>query len=281
MQKVEEAVDEEADDEARPAPSTNRHEQELSELVELTRTLEETEASGLRRSTRAVVQHEPGSKRGRKSKVSDIEYVMLNEFEQEYVKSSEELSRNPPPSTRSDVEYLCERLHDSYYADIYKIVSGSLEQSDFVKSNGQEEEKMDGPLGSFANGSFPPFLGRMVPVSMAKHGKFSWEIRAPFQIPALRWVIRGLIQSGHVGEVEPLEQDNMSSGVIMTNHVYYTDSTLQPFEVLDTKELARRRRANNEDAASSEDEVELSEYEKLRAERVARNTERLKALGLA
>jgi hypothetical protein len=48
--------------------------------------------------------------------------------------------------------------------------------------------------------------------------------------------------------------------------------TIDPF--------ARRLRANNEEAASSEDEAELSAYEKLRAERVARNAERLKALGL-
>jgi len=179
------------------------------------------------------------------------------------------------------VEYICEHLHDSYYADLYKLVSDSLEQSDFDKSKIPIGGNTQAPFGSFANGSFPPYLGRMVPVSLAKYGQFSWEVRAPFQIAALRWVLRGLIKSGHIGEVEPMEQDNMSSGVIMTNHVYYTDSNLQPFEVLDAKELARRRKVNNEEDVSSEDEVELSEYEKMRAERVARNAERLKSLGLA
>ena len=190
----------------------------------------------------------------------------------------------PLPSTRQDVECLCERLHESFYANLHKEFVESLEQAGGTNDgNGGDKSKKDDelPIGSFSYGSFPPFLGRMVPVSLAKHGKFSWEIRAPFQVPALRWVIRGLIQSGHIGELEPLEQESMASGVIMANHVYYTDNSLQPFEVLDSKELARRRRANNEEAESSEDEVELSAYEKLRAERVARNTERLKALGLA
>ena len=278
-QKSEEPADDE-DENIQPA-AESAYEEQLSELVELTRTIDEAETSGLRRSTRAVGHDEGGSKRGKKGRAPDKEYVMLDEFEQAFVKASEELSNNPAPSTRSDVEYLCERLHDSYYADVYKTVSVSLEQSDLNTMNAEVQGKLEGPLGSFANGSFPPFLGRMIPHSMAKHGKFSWEIRAPFQIPALRWVIRGLIKSGHLGEVEPLEQENLSSGVIMTNHVYYTDNSLQPFEILDSKELARRRRANNEQAASSEDEIELSEYEKLRAERVARNAERLKALGLA
>ena len=280
QQNVEEPIN---GDDSRPQPvatSASKHEEEFSELVELTRTLDEADASGLRRSTRAVAT-ESNVKRGKKTKTPDIEFTILNEFEAEFVESSEELSRNPAPSTRSDVEYICEHLHDSYYADLYKLVSDSLEQSDFDKSKIPIGGNTQAPFGSFANGSFPPYLGRMVPVSLAKYGQFSWEVRAPFQIAALRWVLRGLIKSGHIGEVEPMEQDNMSSGVIMTNHVYYTDSNLQPFEVLDAKELARRRKVNNEEDVSSEDEVELSEYEKMRAERVARNAERLKSLGLA
>jgi hypothetical protein len=45
--------------------------------------------------------------------------------------------------------------------------------------------------------------------------------------------------------------------------------------------MQRRRRGNIPREEESEEEVEMSEYEKLRAERVARNAERLKALGLA
>jgi hypothetical protein len=72
----------------------------------------------------------------------------------------------------------------------------------------------------------------------------------------------------------------MSSGVIITNDVYYWDAQLEPFEVLNLRELQRRKRANIADEEASEEDIELSEYEKLRAERVARNAERLKALGL-
>jgi hypothetical protein len=65
--------------------------------------------------------------------------------------------------------------------------------------------------------------------------------------------------------------------------VYYIDETLQPFETLNLKEISRRKRANDvlDQASSANDEVELSAYEKARAERVARNAERLQSLGLA
>jgi hypothetical protein len=45
--------------------------------------------------------------------------------------------------------------------------------------------------------------------------------------------------------------------------------------------LQRRKRAGNIAEEEEEDDYEMSEYERLRAERVARNAERLKALGLA
>ena len=59
-----------------------------------------------------------------------------------------------------------------------------------------------------------------------------------------------------------------------------------PFEVLDVKEMQRRKRAEalTEKEQKEEEEreaVELSAYEKMRADRVARNKERLKLLGLA
>ena len=47
------------------------------------------------------------------------------------------------------------------------------------------------------------------------------------------------------------------------------------FETLD----GRRKKVQNEEK-EEEEEVELSAYEKMRLERVARNKERLKALGL-
>jgi hypothetical protein len=67
----------------------------------------------------------------------------------------------------------------------------------------------------------------------------------------------------------------------LTNDIYYVDANLKPYEVLDLRELQRKKRANREGSEESDDEVEMSEYEKARADRVARNAERLKALGLA
>jgi hypothetical protein len=109
-----------------------------------------------------------------------------------------------------------------------------------------------------------------------------WEIRSPYAVASLRWVIRGLIHSGHLSQVEDLTADNLNSGVLLANHVYYWDSRLEPYEVLDQKELQRRKRANQGGGGGdeSEDEIELSEYEKMRQARVARNAERLKSLGL-
>ena len=171
------------------------------------------------------------------------------------------------PSNRVEVELQNEKRHEEYYSKLYQAYSNLF---------APEEESES--YGLFSNGSFPPYLGRIVPVS--EQGDVSWEIRAPFVVPALRWVLRGLIQSGHLTSLEPMTTD-LSSGVILTNDIYYWDSSLQPFEVLDLKELQRKKRADREADEESEEDIELSEYERLRAERVARNAERLKALGLA
>jgi hypothetical protein len=69
--------------------------------------------------------------------------------------------------------------------------------------------------------------------------------------------------------------------VVIKNDIYYWDPKQQPFEVLDVRGLQRRKRAGNIAEEEEEDDYEMSEYERLRAERVARNAERLKALGLA
>jgi hypothetical protein len=103
----------------------------------------------------------------------------------------------------------------------------------------------------------------------------TWEIRDSYVLPAIHWVLRGLVQSGHLAELD--------TDVLLTNDIYFSDDSQQPFDVLDMKEMQRRKRATlaGYDEQESEEEVEMSEYEKLRAERVARNAERLKALGLA
>jgi hypothetical protein len=148
----------------------------------------------------------------------------------------------------------------------------------------------------FTDNSFPPFLGRIVPVGFCPSASsgdnfcdVKWEIRAPYIIPALRWVLRGLIQSGHLSEIEPLSnslQDNIpvvsGDGVILINHAYYHSNVMRPYDALDVKEMARRKRSEHAPIQEpSRLDVNLSEYEKARLERVERNKERLKLLGLA
>jgi len=153
-------------------------------------------------------------------------------------------------------------LHEVYFAKLYQQLSKFL-------------QPIDSDYGSYVNASFPPFLGRVMP-SLAPDSveDVTWEIREPYVLPAIRWVLRGLVQSGHLSELD--------ADILLTNDIYYTDDSQQPFDVLDMKEMQRRKRANAaSEEEESEEEVEMSEYEKLRAERVARNAERLRALGLA
>ena len=72
--------------------------------------------------------------------------------------------------------------------------------------------------------------------------------------------------------------------LLFPNHVYYIDAQATPFDILDVKELARRKKQQNTKSnvdEDSDDDIEMSEYEKARAERMARNKDRLVALGLA
>lgn len=186
----------------------------------------------------------------------------------EYYRSSAEDDRTF--SNRIQVEMELERLHEERFASLFFRLRDLF----------QKEAK----VGGFVGDSFPPYLGHVTPTlsdSCMKsqlssidraNGNAQWEIRSDFLIPALRWVIRGLVQSEHLSQLD-------DGDLILPNHVYYIDPQADPFEVLDTRESSRRKRAANE-LIEVEDEVELSEYEKLRLERVARNKERLAALGL-
>lgn len=231
---------------------------EFDELVALHRQIEENEASGLRRSTRAHQDDEPGSS---SSKVGDVEFLSVSNELAEDVK---------PPSNRLEIEVIREKMHEEVYAKSFKE-----HQSLLVKEN---IDGADPAAGTFTTDSFPPYLGRVVPAS--DDNDVVWEIRADYVVTALRWVIRGLIRSGHLGEIEPITPESLSSGVVIANNVYYIDDR-EPFEELDSRELIRRKRSGQGGDESSEEEIELSEYERLRAERVKRNEERLKALGLA
>jgi hypothetical protein len=192
--------------------------------------------------------------------------------------------------SRVGVEGIRETLHEQFYAKLYRQHSPNA-------------MILDNELGKYVGGSFPPYLGRVFHTSSGENsGGIVWEIREQYVIPALRWVLRGLVQSGHLAEVdgslsEGIAADNdvsitgpragvaftFGSGIVVPNHEYYINEKFEPFEVLDEKEIMRKRRvqAGGGDEESSDEEVELSAYEKMRAERVARNAERLKLLGLA
>jgi hypothetical protein len=235
-----------------------KRKKELEELFRLQREAEEIERAGLRRSSRAHPGEATNGNMSTKDTTDGFEYFLaglplLGEEDADII-----LQKAVP--SRSDVETQREILHEVYFAKLYQQLSKFLQPTD---------------NGSYVNGSFPPFFGRVFPtVAPACETAVTWEIRAPYVIPAIRWVLRGLLHSGHIAELE--------DGVILTNDIYFTDALQQPFDELDVKEMQRRKRAHNADEEEeSEEEFEMSEYEKMRAERVARNAERLKALGLA
>ena len=132
-------------------------------------------------------------------------------------------------------------------------------------------------IPSFANNIFPPWLGSMA------HGR--WEIRAPYISSAVQWVLRGLVESGHIVEMDGL--GGGSNGAVVLANAYWRGYSV--FDVLgDSNKRAaatkKSRKAEEEEALERRKEKEtqeMGEYERMRAERVARNQERLKALGLS
>jgi len=289
-----------SENEEEESPAANQeYVQEMADLLALQKRFGEAEASSLRRSSR---ESRPTSRRSNRDKKKDVskkteglEYHLMDSSSGVTENGAEEVINqqllSSIPSSRLDLEVLLEKRHEEYYAKLYRSFESELVSSPLVSGGNEDnsdESKEQNRFALYSSGSFPPYLGRVVP-SKNQHG-FTWEIRPPFAVPALRWVIRGLVVSGHLTAIEPmfggsggLSNHDASSGVILSNDVYYWNpETCRPFEVLDTRVLQRKKRAGKFDGDdSSEDEVEMSEYEKLRAERVARNAERLKALGLA
>lgn len=237
---------------------------ELDELIALQKSIEvDREAATSRRATRT--HHSEGSYKN-ETKVIVCEYTNPT-----YNKLDNHV---PLPKTRAEVELACERIHEEYFSKLYYRLQK------FVKVKG------DAAWGVYTDGAFPPYLGRVIPMPtfsadckrISLDGvSIRWEIREANLVPAVRWVIRGLLQSEHLAQLETLDS---SSNLILPNNVYYIDPESTPFDVVDTKELTRRKRASAT-IETSKEEVELSEYEKMRAERVARNAARLKELGLA
>jgi len=288
--------------------TNQEHLQEMADLLALQKRLGETESSNLRRSSRetrpTAGRRSASKKKDATKKTEGLEYHLLSAAATTKSSSSSSGEEKAPPaqqralssipSTRLDVEILLEKRHEEHYAKLYRKHEKDLVAASSSGSSGKDDDDDDEnnnnnqpSFAIYSSGSFPPYLGRVLP-SRNQQGA-SWEIRPPFAVPALRWVLRGLVVSGHLTATEPLfaggagaSNHDTTAGVVLCNDVYYKDPGSVPFEVLDTRVLQRRRRAGKSDGDdSSEDEVEMSEYEKMRAERVARNAERLKALGLA
>lgn len=180
----------------------------------------------------------------------------------------------PETNDRTGVEKMREILHEEYYAKLYHKYCTATNTTIPILL----ETESDEGFGIYSDGSFPPFLGRVVPETSQTSIGVTWEIRSQFVIPALRWVVRGLVASGHLSEWEKFSLSRYETEpLILANHAYFYNETKIPYEVLQTK---RKKTATLEDE-DEEEEVELSAYEKMRAERVARNREKLIALGLA
>ncbi|KAL9184848.1 hypothetical protein ACHAXT_002625 [Thalassiosira profunda] len=209
-----------------------------------------------------------------------VEYYLTNEAVFRPGTAPDGADEPIPTACRSRLgaEGVRETIHERFYARLYR-------------DHAPHALLLEGGLGRYVEGSFPPYLGRVVP---SGDGTVAWEIREPYLVPALRWVLRGLVKSGHLAEVDGSLSDGLSddapaiksfaAGVVVPSHeYYYCGGVRAPYDVLDEREILRRRRQDAAAAESeeSEEEVELSAYEQMRAERVARNAERLKALGLA
>merc|ERR1712032_1692335 len=108
----------------------------------------------------------------------------------------------PIPTTcrsRLAAEGVQEAIHERFYAKLYHDHSSDA----FI---------LDGAIGKYENGSFPPYLGNIVPTSLSgsRFDCVVWEIREQYLIPALRWVLRGLVKSGHLDEVD----GSLSEGIL-------------------------------------------------------------------
>ena len=271
-----------------------QEEKDWTRLGLLEIALSANQEHSLRRSTRAAATSQTEEDEAAKSAAENLKNTIYS-FGTTKAKSREE------------IEAALESVHESKFAQLYyKYFGGDLiSDAGFVDmSKPTPVSTVGGALGLCADQSFPPYLGRIVPTSTGVSKSLDgargipidgtnvvWEIREPYASAAIRWVVRGLIKSGHLAEIEAMDGRYVPnsntyderSGAVIANNAYYKDPTATPFDVLDIKEMMRKKRAEQrgEEEESSEEEVEMSEYEQMRAARVARNQERLKMLGLA
>ena len=242
---------------------------EMEQLAMLHSQISDQHNASVRRSARSQETQSGGANAptDMSGALNGVEFVLQGDD----VMVKETMGSSADAVDRSGVEEIRETLHEEYYAKLYyKHCSNNATTPILL------ETASDDGVGIYTDGSFPPYLGRIVP-SSPQSVDVTWEIRAQFVVPALRWVLRGLVQSEHLVEWEPFSLSSYETDcTLLANHAYYHNEAKTPFEILDV----RRKKANAVEEEEVE-EVELSAYEKMRAERVARNKEKLKALGLA
>lgn len=187
-------------------------------------------------------------------------------------------------SNRIHVEMIREAVHE-HYAELYStyvkraelvpiksLSTSDVEEGSAVSSKSNADTIK--PYKFYNKDIFPPFLGNISPLT----GK--WEIRSHLVLPALLWVVRGMIHSGYLGCDDGTTANNLTSltPLTLSNAYYWNKSSIIPFDI---EEVVKKHQSKVVESESEEEEVELSEYEKARLERVARNQERLRQLGLA
>ncbi|KAL3930167.1 MAG: hypothetical protein SGBAC_011880, partial [Bacillariaceae sp.] len=139
--------------------SNEERSQEIAELLKLQKEVAATEVAGLRRSTRA--QSEPT----KRSAAKDLKVGFFSSVEEEHHRNGDVA---PMPRTRLDVEMHQEKCHEEYYAPLYQAHVSMITTTS------------EGGVGEYLNGSFPPYLGRVVHIGP---DEVSWEIRDQFVVP--------------------------------------------------------------------------------------------------
>ena len=165
-------------------------------------------------------------------------------------------------------------------ASQYHNIKAQLEVEAEKKKKEAERQKEEDLFKKNFHVAWPPYLGR---IGQNDTGGMVWEIRKDLAQQALLHVLRGLVQSQHIFEVSPISNPKEEGMVCVAN--YYLPGV--PYSVY--PKIDRRKRLKLEGASapgpvggeSSDEEEEMTEYEKARAEKMARNKAFLQSLGLA
>ena len=114
-----------------------------------------------------------------------VEYYLIdNELLQPEKEEGGELNNDADSSiptacrSRLGIEGIQETIHEQVYAKLYRDHSPNA-------------MILDSDIGKYADGSFPPYLGRIIPSTSDSDdaNAIVWEIREQYLIPALRWIL--------------------------------------------------------------------------------------------